>query len=89
MLTPDTVRSLLANNDFLAFKDHLEDCLQSLNTVTGLSELSNEHAGEEAKVRLRSAQVIAAILHPLEVSVEKKQLDVEKLIAAHKRAGLA
>lgn len=88
MIRPETIKNLLKNPDFLEFKKHLEGCLESLNTVAGLANLPNDQAGQEAKVRLKAAQTLITILQPLELPKEKQPLDIEKVVAAHKRAGL-
>lgn len=78
-------------NDFPAFKEFQEYIItqiDKLDTLDGLEKMSNEHAGEEAKVRSKAKNTLYTILLPFTNVVEKRQPTQEEIDGAKEKFGL-
>ena len=84
----ELIKRLLENEDFKIFLEHAGSKIDELNSVSGLQDLSNDRAGEEAKVRNLAVKKVTQILSPFLQFKEKAQVSEKELEAAKKRVGL-
>lgn len=81
------IQNMRERPEFEEFKEYVITQVELLNSVEGLADMSNEAAGETAKVRLLAAETLYKILSPFIHFKEKKQYTPEDYRqAAAKRA---
>lgn len=74
----ELIRRLKSNPDFVEFTDFILDKLKQLDSVVDLGEMSNEKAGEEAKIRVKTIDRLYEILRPfIEFNEKKKRTESE------------
>lgn len=64
-LSDELIKTLQENPSFQTFQMHIMDKVVELDSTTGLEGLENQRAGEEAKIRAKTAQKIMEIFHPI------------------------
>lgn len=84
----DLVLKLRDNPNFKGFQLFILEKLEELDTVSGLSQLSDEQAGQEAKVRDLAKKKLIEILSPFVDFREKKGPSPKELEKAQKKFGL-
>lgn len=62
--------------------------INELNSVSGLEDFSNEQAGEEAKVRIKTVKKLKEILSPFIENPKKTGITEEMRYKAKRKAGL-
>ncbi len=82
------VENLRERPEFEEFRKYVIAEIEKLNSVEGLGKMSNELAGETAKVRLLTAQALYAIISPFIHVREKKVYTQEDFDNAAARKGL-
>lgn len=88
MLTQDLIKNLNENPNFLLFIEHVQGIMDSLDTTAGLSELDNERAGQEIKVRRQAWVTLNEILQPFTHYKEKNTPTKKELELAKGKYGL-
>lgn len=81
----DYINKLKDNPAFLQFEEYIMEKIDELDHVADLERLSNEAAGEEAKVRLKSRDKLLEILSPFLNLVEKKEPTAEQVSKAKEK----
>ena len=87
MLNPTLIKKLNNNLDFQIFKRWLVQQIITLDSVDDLEEMSNEKAGEEAKIRSKTKATINKILAEF-ILPEPKEPSIERLQKAKNKGGL-
>ena len=82
------VKNLRDNTHFRKFELYILEKVGELDSIDGLANLTNEQAGEEAKVRLKTAKKLQEILSPFIKFQEKKEPTQEEIKKAEKSYGL-
>lgn len=72
MIDKKTIKQLRKYPEWKQFREHMFQEIDSLNSVENLQELSNERAGEEAKVRNKAALKLYEIFEPFLLFEEGK-----------------
>lgn len=67
---------------------YVSEQIEALDTVEGLEKMTNEEAGEEAKVRSKAKTRLMEILRPFLEFVERKEPTEAELKEARARYGL-
>ncbi len=84
----DAIKRLKNDNDFQQFVKYAMRRVKTLNNLKGLDELSNERAGEEAKIRRQCIDTMTVMMEPFLQETQKKEQSVEDVKRAKKRAGI-
>lgn len=87
-LAPEVIKTLKENPSFNAFQEYFLDKARELDTTIGLDELSNDLAGEEAKVRLKTSQFIRELFAPIVKYEEPQKPTEEDIKQREKELGL-
>lgn len=78
-LSKKLIKKLKSNPDFQEFSDYVMSKVTELDTVDHLNGMSNEHAGQEAKVRFHTKWKLYEILEPVIDFVDREDdLDERK-----------
>lgn len=72
------IENIKASAVFEDWKNYIVSEIKDLNSVVGLDKLSNEAAGEEAKVRFKTVNKLKEILYPL-IEGAPPKLNIEEL----------
>ena len=88
MLSETLVKRLKDDIDFGEFMNYVAEQVEALDTVEGLEQMTNEQAGEEAKVRNKAKAVLLQILRPFWEFAEKKEPSEAEKAQAGKKYGL-
>lgn len=81
-------KNLRGKVDFQEFQEYVLDKVRELDTVSDLGTMSNEKAGEEAKVRLLAGTKLRKILTPFIDFAEKHEYTDEEIAEAAAKRGL-
>lgn len=81
----ELIDKLKQNPDFLKFEEWAVNEIEKLDSVAGLDQMSNELAGEEAKVRILAKNKIIAILAPFINYAGKKEISEDQRKEATER----
>lgn len=84
----DIAKRLRDKQEFIDFQEYVIGKIEDLDTVSDLGSLTNEKAGELAKVRLLARQKLEEILSPFIDFSEKREYTEEERKAAAQRRGL-
>jgi hypothetical protein len=84
----ELIRKLKNNADFVEFADYIIEKIDELDTVSGLDIMTNEQAGEEAKVRSKTKDKLYEILRPFIDFKEKKEITEGEIKKAGEKFGL-
>lgn len=84
----ELIRRLKTNADFVEFSDYIVQVIDELDTVSGLENMPNDQAGEEAKVRFKTKAKLYEILSPFINLKEKREPTEEEKKKASERFGL-
>lgn len=84
----DLAKKIRTTPEFADFREYLSMQIYELNSVSDLLPLTNEKAGELAKVRLLAIQKLEQILQPFIEFSEKREFTDEEIAAAKARRGL-
>ncbi len=87
-MNEELIKRLKNNTDFLEFSDYILDVIVDMDTVNGLDNFTNESAGEEAKVRLKTKLKLYKILKPFVDFQEKTEPTEEEIKKAKNKYGL-
>lgn len=74
----ELIDKLKQNPDFLKFEEWAVSEIEKLDSVSGLDQMSNKRAGEEAKVRILAKNKIIAILAPFINYSSKKAISEDQ-----------
>lgn len=88
MLSDELIVRLQNNADFLKYKEFVFQKINELNSVDGLDQMSNEDAGEEAKIRYKTLSKLLELVDPIFRFGEKKQRSDSEVKKAEKAHGL-
>lgn len=88
MLQRDTIKTLKNSSAFKLFSEWVLEEIQRIDSTSDLTKLSNAGAGEEAKIRAKTVNVLKKILTPVIVFKERKAPSTEKVQEAKDRAGI-
>ncbi len=88
MISSDTISNLNNSNSFKEFCDYILENLKELDSIKGLSELSNTEAGETAKARAIAINMLLEILTPVLNHKEKRDPTVEEIQVKKDQYGL-
>ena len=87
-MNDEAIKRLKDSAEFGSFQDWAVSEIEKLDSVEGLSGMSNKQAGEEAKVRAKAKAKLYEIFSPFLNFVEKKEHSMEEVNRAKKRVGL-
>lgn len=87
-MSDEFIKKLNDNPDFTIFKKWLMGKIEELDSVIDLDSLSNNEAGEEAKVRHKALNKLYEILSPFINVREEKEKSTEEIHKAKKRFGM-
>jgi hypothetical protein len=88
MLSNETIKILQKDSAFAEFRDFVFSKIKEIDSTDGLERLSNAQAGEEAKIRAKTATKLMSILNPILNFKEREEPGIDKVIEAKKRSGL-
>lgn len=84
----DLIKKLKSDPAFIEFLGYIQEKLEEIDTVSGLEGLSNEQAGEEAKIRSKVRDRLHEILKPFIEFQEKKEPTEREIKKAKETYGL-
>lgn len=84
----ELVKKLKSDPAFQEFTEYVISKIEELDTVSGLDRMSNEEAGEEAKIRSRTRDKLYEILRPFVDFKEKREPTEEEKRKAQEKYGL-
>lgn len=84
----ELIKNLKDNPAFTQFEGYIIKIVDGLDTVEGLEQMSNEQAGEEAKIRAKTKDKLVAILQPFIDFAEKKEPTEAEIKKAQEKFGL-
>lgn len=87
-MNEDAIKRLQQDTDFMAFQEFIVSEIEKLDSVENLGKLSNEQAGEEAKVRAKAREKLYDILAPFLNQRSKKEPTTAELQKAKDKFGL-
>ena len=87
-LSEDFKKRIKDEKNFKLFSIYVFEQIEQLDSVKGLSEMDNQKAGEEAKIRLKAKITLENILKPFIDFSEKQKPTEEEINAAKSRVGL-
>lgn len=87
-LSDRVIKRVRDSNEFSDLRKFIIFKVEELNSVDGLAKMSNQKAGEEAKIRLKAAELVSGILGPFIDFGEKKERSVQEIHKAKKAHGL-
>ena len=88
MLSDNVIKDLKENLSFREFQKYIVEQVDALNTLNGLDHLSNDLAGEEAKIRSKAVDVLISILSPIVTFTPKTKPTDEDIKAREREFGL-
>jgi len=88
LLSDETIKKLNDDSNFKIFIDFAISEINGLDTVDGLDRLSDELAGQEAKIRSKARERLLNILNPFISFKEKKDKTKEEVNRIGKKYGL-
>lgn len=88
MLSDNLIKKLQNNPAFTEFTEYIKEKVEELDSLDGLAIMTNEQAGEEARVRSKAKTKLLEILSPVIDFAEKKEPTEEEINQAKKKAGL-
>jgi hypothetical protein len=84
----ELIRKLKSNPDFVEFADYILGKIEEMDNVSGLGDMTNEQAGEEAKIRGKTKAKLLEILRPFIEFQEKKERTESEIKKAGGKYGL-
>lgn len=84
----ELIKRLKNNIDFVEFTNHILNIIDEIDTVNGLDNMTNDLAGEEAKVRIKTKSKLVEIFKPFIDFREKRQPTEGELKKASGKFGL-
>jgi len=88
MLQKSVIKNLHNDADFKLFMEWIIKEINTIDSTSDLTSLSNTQAGEEAKIRAKTVDKLKKILAPILGFKEKAEPSLEKIIEAKQKAGL-
>ncbi len=82
------INKLKDNPAFLQFEEFVVEKIKELDSVEGLEKMTNESAGEEAKVRSKCKKKLLEVMAPFFNITEKKEPTPEQIADAKKKFNL-
>lgn len=79
---------LKSNPDFIEFTEYVVEKIDEMDSVDGLESMTNEEAGEEAKVRIKAKTKLIQILRPFIEFRERKPPTETEIKKAGEKFGL-
>lgn len=89
MISDEAAKKIRDDNNFKEFRDHILDEIDSLNSVEGMIELSNEDAGELSRINALTILKLRKILSPFIDFAQKKEPSANDIQKRKQRFGLA
>lgn len=80
-------KALREDPKFQAFISDAQSKIEELDSVDDLEELTNEEAGEEAKIRKKAKDKLYAILYPFTREENRRERTIEEVRKAKRQAG--
>ena len=84
----DLVEKLKSDPAFIEFLNYVLEKIEEIDTVNGLEKLSNEQAGEEAKIRSKVKDRLNEILKPFVEYRGKREPTEKEIKEAEEKFGL-
>ena len=84
----ELVKKLKSDSAFQEFTEYVISKIEELDTVVGLERMSNDEAGEEAKIRSRTRDKLYEILRPFIDFKEKREPTEKEIKKAQEKYGL-
>lgn len=84
----ELIKKLKGDPNFIEFTDYILEVMDELDTVSGLDKMTNDQAGEEAKIRGRTKAKLYEILRPFVEFNEKKKPTESEVRKAGGKFGL-
>lgn len=84
----DLMKKLKSDPAFIEFLNYVLEKIEEIDTVNGLENLSNEQAGEEAKIRSKVKDRLNEILKPFIEFRGKREPTDEEIKKAEEKFGL-
>jgi hypothetical protein len=88
MLSQEIIKKLKDDQTFIELKDWIIEKVSELDSLAGLGSMTNELAGEEAKVRAKTVVKLQQIFSPFIDFREKKEPTQEEIKTAETKYGL-
>jgi hypothetical protein len=88
MLSDNVIKDLKENLSFREFQKYIVEQVDTLNTLNGLDQMSNDLAGEEAKVRSKAVKILISILRPIVTFNPKTKPTADEIRAREREYGL-
>jgi len=79
MISQETAKRLRNNHSFKEFQAYIVEKIEELDSVSGLEKMSNEEAGETAKVRFLASNALKEIMKPILTFREKTEPSTEEI----------
>lgn len=86
-MNPDTIQALKDNPYFPEFEAYIENKISELSSFDGLTQLPDERAGQEVKVRALAVEQLKKILLPFLSFQEKREPTIEEVQQAKNKVG--
>lgn len=87
-MNKDLIKRLKDDPYFKEFLEFVISKMDEFDSVSGLVGMSNEEAGEAARVRAKSLEILKEILSPLLNYNEKREPTEKEIDAAKTKVGL-
>lgn len=87
-MSDELVKKIRDSAYFAEFQEFMIAEIDKLDSLDGLESLTNELAGEEAKIRSKAKHKLYDILAPFVDLVEKREPTKEAIDKAHEKFGL-
>jgi len=81
MLSEDLIRNLRNNSAFQQFQIYMLEKISELDSINGIKDMTNEHAGETVKARLMALNILEEILSPVLDFKEKRDHTIQEIQA--------
>lgn len=84
----ELIKKLKSDPSFIEFTDYVMQKIEEMDNVSGLEEMTNARAGEEAKIRFKVKQRLYEILKPFIEFYEKNPPTEKEVKSAKEKFGL-
>lgn len=88
MLSPQLLKRLKDNTDFEEFTNQIISTIDELRNVSDLESMSDEAAGQEAKVRAKTIKKLQKIFAPVITFKQKEEARPEMVLKQKKKYAL-
>jgi hypothetical protein len=87
-MSPDLIKKIKDSPFFQDLQGYIIQQIKDIDTVAGLDKLSNDKAGEEAKIREKTKERLIEMLNPFLGLTEKKEPTEEEVQSRKDKFGL-